>query len=89
MSSPYWVYIIRCRGNLLYTGVAKDLKSRLEMHLKGKGSKFVRANLPFELVYKENLPDKSTALKREIEIKSMKKTDKELLIKNGIQSNNL
>lgn len=82
MSNCYWVYILRCRNNLLYTGIAKDLRSRLDTHLNGKGSKFVRANLPFELVYKENLPDKSAALKREIEIKSMKKVDKESLINN-------
>lgn len=76
----YTLYILRCKNNSLYTGITNNLEERLKMHMSGKGSKYVRANLPFELVYTENLQDKSSALKREIEIKKMSKLQKELLV---------
>lgn len=66
----YFLYILKCRDNSLYTGITNDLAKRLETHKKGKGSKYVLSRLPFELVYTENFETKSEALKREIEIKS-------------------
>lgn len=66
----YTVYILLCRGNTLYTGIAKDLNARIATHKSGKGSKYVRSHLPVKLIYSEELPDKNQALKREIEIKS-------------------
>lgn len=64
----------------MYTGITNNLEARLKKHSEGKGAKYVRANMPFRLVYTEQLLDKSTALKREAEIKRLKKTEKENLI---------
>lgn len=72
----YYVYILKCSDSSLYTGITNDLDHRLAMHKSGKGSKYVRAHLPFELVYKEEFKTKSEALKREIEIKKMSKLQK-------------
>lgn len=77
----YTLYILRCKNNSLYTGITNNLEARLKKHTEGKGSKYVWANLPFELVYTEEYSDKSSALKREIEIKKFNKFRKEALIK--------
>ena len=77
-----YVYVLRCGDGSLYTGWTNDLKQRLAAHQSGKGAKYTRGRLPIEMVYFEEMPDKSAALKRENEVKKLKKTDKELLIKN-------
>ena len=76
----YTLYIIRCSDNSLYTGIAKDLEKRLAVHRSGKGSVYVRARLPFSLVYTEKHKDRSKATKREMEIKKMTRAEKEKLI---------
>jgi putative endonuclease len=76
----YTLYILRCKNNTLYTGITNDLEHRLEMHRSGKGSKYVRAHLPFKLVYRQKLRTKSNALKREAFIKKMDKEEKLELI---------
>lgn len=75
------LYILQCCDESLYTGITNDLEHRMETHRSGKGSKYVRAHLPFELIYTEEFPDKSSALKREIEIKKLNKAQKLELIK--------
>ena len=77
-----YVYVLRCGDGSLYTGWTNDLEQRLAAHQSGKGAKYTRGRLPIEMVYFEEMPDKSAALKRENELKKLKKTDKELLIKN-------
>ena len=77
-----YVYVLRCGDGSLYTGWTNDLEQRLAAHQSGKGAKYTRGRLPIEMVYFEEMPDKSAALKRENELKKLKKTEKELLIKN-------
>ncbi len=72
----YYLYILLCSDNTLYTGITNDLEKRLETHLLGKGSKYVRSRLPFENIYTENFETKSEALKREIEIKGWSREEK-------------
>jgi putative endonuclease len=80
------VYVLRCGDGSLYTGWTNDLKQRLAAHQSGKGAKYTRGRLPIDMVYYEELPDKSTALKRENELKNLKKAEKELLIQQAKQS---
>ena len=72
----YTLYILKCSDGSLYTGITNDLESRLAKHAAGKGSKYVRSRLPFELFYTEQFPDRSTAQKREYEVKQMKREEK-------------
>ena len=76
----YYCYILRCCDNSLYCGITNNVKNRITEHNLGKGSKFVRSRLPATLVYVEEYPDISSALKREITIKKMTKKNKEALI---------
>ena len=80
----YTLYILRCANDSLYTGIAKNLDKRLEDHRNGIGSKYVRAHLPFQLVYKEECRDRSNASKRESEIKKMSKEEKNSLINTSL-----
>lgn len=77
----YWtVYILRCGDGSLYTGITNDVPARLETHRSGKGAKYTRGRGPLELVYSEECPDKSAALKRELQIKSLSRLQKLELI---------
>ncbi len=66
----YYLYILLCQDQTLYTGITNDLDKRMQAHETGKGSKYVRAHLPFSMIYSEEHADKSSAQKREWEIKS-------------------
>ena len=75
----YYVYIVKCADDTLYTGIATQLERRIEEHNSSdKGAKYTRARRPVELVYREEYPDRSLASKREYEIKK-KMTRKEKL----------
>ena len=74
------VYILKCRDGSFYTGITNNLKKRLEIHISGNGSKYLRGRLPIKLIYKESLLNRSQASKREIEIKKLNKKEKQLII---------
>ncbi len=70
------VYILKCRNNYLYTGITNDLEKRLKEHKEGRGSKFVRAWRPFELVKILSCSDSREASQLEYKIKKMKRAKK-------------
>ena len=72
----WFVYILRCGDVSLYTGITDDVNRRLEAHRSGKGAKYTRGRGPLELVYQEELLDKSAALKREFAIKQLTRAEK-------------
>lgn len=78
---PYFVYILQCSDGTLYTGIAKDLNGRVQTHQASEGAKYTRARLPVKLIYSEQFESKSNALKREYEIKQMKRDEKLRLVK--------
>lgn len=79
----YYVYILKCNDNSLYTGITVNIKKRLEVHNQGKASKYTRARLPVKCVYTEESKDRSTASKRECEIKKLTRANKLKLIKSN------
>lgn len=79
-ASAWYVYILRCGDGTLYTGVTDDIPRRLATHRSGKGAKYTRGRGPLELVYQEQVPDRSAALRREYQIKRMPKQEKEALL---------
>ncbi len=74
------VYILECGDGSFYTGITKDPDRRLAEHEDGGGAKFTRGRGPFKLVYTEAQPSRSAALRRELEIKSLRRPAKRLLI---------
>ena len=79
----YWVYILRCRDDTLYTGITDDLDRRIQAHNAGTGAKYTRGRGPVELVYREEQPDRSAALRRERAIKRLTRKQKLELIQNS------
>lgn len=76
----YFVYILRCGDDSLYTGITNDLERRVAAHNSGKGGKYTRSHLPVTPVWWEKVPDKSAALRRELEIKALSRAEKLALI---------
>ena len=74
------VYILRCGDGSLYTGIAKNVETRLACHSAGKGAAYTRTRLPLGLVYREDGLSRSEALIREAKIKRLSKPDKEKLV---------
>jgi putative endonuclease len=72
----YFVYIILCQDSSFYTGITTNLCQRLLDHKNGKGGAYTRSHKPIKIVYQEQHPDKSSALKREAQIKSWTRKEK-------------
>ena len=78
----YSVYILKCADESYYTGIAKEVKARLDQHnSSAQGAKYTKARRPVKLLYEERHRSKNSALKREIEIKKLRRPQKEQLIK--------
>lgn len=76
----WFIYIIYCTDDTLYTGITTDVERRYIQHELQKGAKYFRGRKPKKIVYQESVPDRSAASKREIEIKKLSRASKFLLI---------
>ena len=77
----WFVYVLECRDDSLYTGYSDDVEKRFIEHQAGKGGRYTRSHKPIKVVYAEQLSTKSEALKREFEIKSWSREKKINLLK--------
>jgi putative endonuclease len=75
-----YCYIVECADGTYYTGWAIDPEKRVAVHNKGRGARYTRTRTPVKLVYVEELPDRTSAMKREIVIKRLKREGKGKLI---------
>jgi len=73
-------YILRCADGTFYCGITNDMDKRLAVHNAGEGAKYTRGRTPVRLAYHESCADKSTALKREMEIKRLPRAKKLALV---------
>lgn len=73
-------YIVRCSDGTLYTGWTNDIEKRLKAHNSGHGAKYTRNRLPVELVYLEPFDTKQEAMRREADIKRLRRKEKLALI---------
>jgi putative endonuclease len=83
---PRWsVYLVRCRGGSLYTGITTDVSRRLSQHVRGggRGAKYLRGKGPLQLVFKQAIGRKGLALRVEARIKRLPKRRKERLLEEG------
>ena len=71
--------MLRCSTGDFYTGCTVNLERRVRQHNSGIGSKFTRSRRPVTLVYQEVCGDRSSALRREYQIKRMSRSRKMLL----------
>jgi len=82
-TKQWFVYILKCADDSLYTGITTDVSRRVEEHnglSKTAGAKCTRARRPVRLVHQEECDDRSSAGKREWEIKQLSRKQKEGLV---------
>lgn len=79
----WWVYLLRCGDGTLYCGIALDVEARLKQHREGKGAKYTRGRGPLELVHREACATRADALRRERQIKRMRREAKLALGRQG------
>lgn len=79
----YKVYLLECADHSIYTGITTDVERRFEEHKSGKGAYYTKVKKVLRVLYVEECIDRSSALKREAEIKKMPKIKKLDLVKNN------
>lgn len=79
----YYVYVLRCRDDTLYTGYTTDVERRVREHNAGDGAKYTRGRTPVQVCYVESYGTRSRALGRERAIKQLTRAQKERLIENN------
>lgn len=72
----WFVYVLLCEDESLYTGISNNLEKRFLDHKNGKGGRYTRSHKPVKLIYQEKVLTHSEALKREAEIKSWSRNKK-------------
>lgn len=82
----YYCYILQCVDGSFYTGWTTHLARRVSQHNQGRGARYTRARLPVHLVYVETHSDRSSAMRREQEIKRLTRAKKQNLIKKGTEA---
>jgi len=76
----WFVYIILCSDDTLYTGITNDVRRRFEQHASGRGAKYFYGRRPQRIVYLESGHDRSSATQRELQLKKLSKREKTRLI---------
>jgi putative endonuclease len=71
-----YCYIVECADGTFYTGWTTDPERRVKIHNAGRGARYTRARRPVKLVYLEEQPDRTTAMKRERAIKALSREKK-------------
>lgn len=80
----YFLYILKCADETLYTGITTELERRVEEHNNSElGARYTRYRRPVELIYSMKFPDRATASKEEFRIKQLSKEQKLKLISNS------
>ena len=79
--SEWHLYMVRCRDNSLYTGIATNVARRFSEHQAGKGAKFLRGRGPMTLVFEQKIGGHGEALKIERRVKKLPKHKKEALVR--------
>lgn len=85
--NAWQVYIVRCADATLYTGIARDVTKRIDEHNHGRqAARYTRGRRPVQLVYSETCATKGEALRREMAIKKLPRSQKEYLCQQVLPS---
>lgn len=77
----YYLYILKCADDSLYTGITTDLERRVEEHNSSKaGAKYTKCRRPVESVYSKKFSTRSEASKEEARIKALSREEKLIII---------
>lgn len=73
---PWFVYILECWDESLYTGITNDIEKRMTAHRSGNGSRYVKRKRFKRLLHTIRAIDKIDAAKMEYRIKQLERNDK-------------
>lgn len=76
----FFVYMVMCKNGTYYTGYTNNLKTRIQLHNRGDGAKYLKGKSPVTLAYSKEYVYYKNALNAEIRIKKMTRNRKEALI---------
>lgn len=82
----WWVYVLECRGGVLYTGIARDVEARFQAHANGTGAMFTRLNQPVRIMAKAAMATRGEALRVEYALKQMSRAEKLRWCAAGLES---
>ena len=85
-ADSWWLYVLECRGGVLYTGIAKDVDTRFKAHLSGGGAMFTRLNRPVRILSRALVATKGQALRAEFALKKLSRADKLRWCAKGLKS---
>lgn len=77
--AKWFVYLLACRNDKIYTGITTDVQRRFEAHLNGTGAKFTRANPPVQILAFKVCSNRSEASSLEYHVKRLKPSQKKEL----------
>lgn len=70
------LYVLRCGDGTLYTGIALDVRARLQAHREGKGARYTRGRGPLRLLHQEPAGTRGAALRLEAQVKALPRAKK-------------
>lgn len=76
MAQRWYVYMLECERDTLYTGIALDVAARYAQHVSGRGAAYTRAYRPLRIVAQLRCADRSAALKAEAALKRLTRPEK-------------
>lgn len=76
MPSPWWLYMIECRGGGIYIGITDDVDRRYGEHAAGMGARYTRLNPPERLLAKREFPNRKSAAQEEYRMKRLSVLEK-------------
>ena len=83
MDKKFYTYIILTEQNTLYCGYTDNVEKRFQAHLEGKGAKYTKSHKPVKIVYQKEFESKSEAMREEIRIKHLSRSEKLKLIESS------
>ena len=79
----YYLYILKCADDSLYTGITINLNQRVNQHNSSKrGAKYTRSRRPVKVVYTKKFANRPMAVKEELRIKKLSRKEKLKIIDN-------
>lgn len=78
VNTPWFLYMVRCADDTLYTGITTDVERRINEHNSDDrtGARYTRTRRPVYLVYTEQVESRSAAASREAAIKKLTRRQK-------------
>ncbi len=85
----WFCYMVRCRDDSFYVGVAIDVANRVKEHNWGVGPKFTSKRRPVELIWWQEFPNQKAARGRESELKGWRREKKLNLVREFAEARTL